>query len=597
MLAVCVAAGAWWSRPQQFLLVGALCGAAAVTRRPVVACAAALLVASALGARAEAGMHPPQEAAFRGTVTLLDDPADMPGGLRAVVRTGSGAHLSMSVPASSVAAVAHLLAGDRITLEGRTGRLVDHSGYLRARHVAGRLRLDRLIAVSGSGMPWRVANAVHRAVDRGAEWLPRGQRPLYRGFLIGDARGQSEVVAADMRASGLGHLLVVSGENVAFLLTLAGPALRRIGLRWRWIAVAGAVAGFAILTRAEPSVLRAVVMAAIGSVAASRGSPARPLRLLALSVAALVLVDPFLVHQIGFGLSVGATAGICVLASPLASALPGPRPVAAALATTVAAQIGVAPIAAITFGGLPAAAIPANLAAAPAAALVMVWGLPAGLLAQALGNPVAAWLQAPTRLLVGWVSQVARWSAALPLGQLRGGELVALGAATVLAVWCNRRGARRASRAAQAVLLVVALTPAWRALHPPLREAAAGATVWRLDATVVVIEPAARTGQVFDGLRRGGVRRIDLLVSRSGGLGSATVVADLRSRLSVGRILAPPGNEIRDATAARRGDRWRAGRLEVAVAADSPRLEVVVKKVASRRGAALRLLRTRAPPL
>ena len=38
-----------------------------------------------------------------------------------------------------------------------------------------------------------------------------------------------------------------------------------------------------------------------------------------LVIAALVLLDPFLVHSLGFGLSCGASAGILLLAGPLAA--------------------------------------------------------------------------------------------------------------------------------------------------------------------------------------------------------------------------------------------------------------------------------------
>ena len=97
-------------------------------------------------------------------------------------------------------------------------------------------------------------------------------------------------------------------ENVAFLLIVAGPLLRRLGLRGRWLATVGLVAWFALLTRFEPSVLRACSMAGLAATARLTDRRASPLRLLALVVAGLTLLDPMLVRAAGWWLSVGATA-------------------------------------------------------------------------------------------------------------------------------------------------------------------------------------------------------------------------------------------------------------------------------------------------
>src|SRR5205814_8943014 len=116
--------------------------------------------------------------------------------------------------------------------------------------------------------------------------------------------------------------------------------------------------------------------------------------------------------SVGFLLSVGACVGIAVLARPIADALPGPRPLAGALGVTMAAQLGVAPVLVPVFGGLPVASLPANLLAVPAAGPVMMWGIAAGLPAGVAGGAAARLVDVPTRLLIGWIAAVARWSAA-----------------------------------------------------------------------------------------------------------------------------------------------------------------------------------------
>src|SRR5947208_6519800 len=125
-------------------------------------------------------------------------------------------------------------------------------------------------------------------------------------------------------------------------MVLAAPMLRRLTMVPRFAVTVGLIAWFALLTRFEPSVIRAAAMAALTATAMVLGRPASTIRLLALAVAVMVLVDPLLVWSVGWWLSVGATAGIAVVAAPLAARLPGPRALADALAVTVAAQVAVA---------------------------------------------------------------------------------------------------------------------------------------------------------------------------------------------------------------------------------------------------------------
>ena len=264
----------------------------------------------------------------------------------------------------------------------------------------------------------RAANTLRRTLDKGAAVLPRAERALFLGFVLGDDREQSGAVRQAFRDSGLAHLTAVSGENVAFLLVMASPLLGRLGLRARWVATVVLIAWFALLTRFEPSVLRACVMAGLAATATFLARPASTIRVLGLAVTGLLLVDPLLVWSVGWWLSVGATAGIAMLAKPIAARLPGPRPLALALAVTLAAQLGVAPVQLAVFGPLPVASLPANLLAGPVAGPVMVWGLPAGVVAGLVPRPVAVLLHLPTLAGVRWIALVASLGQAAPLGRV-----------------------------------------------------------------------------------------------------------------------------------------------------------------------------------
>jgi competence protein ComEC len=279
-------------------------------------------------------------------------------------------------------------------------------------------------------------------VLRGTEPLPPTPRALLAGFLLGDTRAVPADVEADYRDSGLSHLLAVSGENVAFTLALFGPLLCRLGLGARTVAALLIVLLFATMTRFEPSVLRASAMAVVALGAGFAGRPASGVRALTLAVIALLVLDPFLLHSIGFWLSCGASAGIALLSASLRARLRGPAWIRDPLAVSLAAQIGVTPVLLATFGKVPAVTPIANLFAAPAAEAVGVYGM----LASAVGGiapPLAPLLQQPTAVLIAWISAVAHAGASVGLVlDRRSAWLVLAGLASAA---CLRRFRRSSS--------------------------------------------------------------------------------------------------------------------------------------------------------
>jgi ComEC/Rec2-related protein len=426
----------------------------------------------------------------------------------------------------------------------------------------------------------QLANGLRRTLVAGAADLPADTRALFAGFVLGDDRGRSALVTDDFRGAGLTHLLAVSGQNVAFVLALLEPLLRRLALRPRLAATLGALAFFALLTRFEPSVLRATMMAAIATLATTWGREASSLRILALAVAALVLIDPLLVGSVGFQLSVAASLGIVVLAPGLREHLPGPAPLRLAIAVAVAAQVGAAPVLLMTFGGLPVVSLPANLLAAPAAGPVTVWGLTAGLVA-GLVPSTAPLLHLPTRLLVGWVAAVARHAVAVPLGQLDALLLAAAVLAGALAVHQRVRGRRRTSALAAVVLLGLLLVPAVRLrTGDPItsEQVVADADLWRSGPhAMVVLGGRVREGDLLEALRERGVTRLETIVCRSSAGALRPVVADLRRRFGGVTVIAPRAAPIDGAVVPVTGSSLVLGDLTVwfEVAEEDVSVEVV----------------------
>ncbi len=285
----------------------------------------------------------------------------------------------------------------------------------------------------------RASNRVRSAIERAAAHLPADDGALFRGLVVGDDRDQPREVIDRFRASGLSHLTAVSGQNVSFLLAAAGPMLRRLRPWMRWAVTIGLIGWFVALTRFEPSIVRAGAMAGLSATAFVLGRDRSPVRILAVAVTGLVLVDPLLVWSVGFWLSVGATLGVSGGGPWIATRLARfdrMRIFALPLGVTLGAQLGVVIPSVLVFGRLPLVSIPANLLAVPVAGFVMLYGMPAGLLA-GWAPAVAPVVMFPARLGTRWVDTVAALGARIepdPPAQFVGWGVVALLVIAVLAM-------------------------------------------------------------------------------------------------------------------------------------------------------------------
>lgn len=369
------------------------------------------LVAAASGRRAERSMVPSQKAAVDAWAELVTDPEPRGPGTAAIVEI-DGRRFVVDVFGGRGRRLRALLAGDRVRLAGRIGPLpVERARRLAYRHVVGRLDIEVIGDRAPQRPAARAANRLRALLADGAVSMPPVERSLFAGLVIGDDRDEPAELVDAFRRSGLSHLTAVSGQNIGFLLIAAAPLLRRLRPVARWAATLGLIGWFALLTRFEPSIMRAGAMAVLSATTFWRGWRASPLRLLSLAVAALTIYDPLLVTSVGWWLSVGATAGIAVLAPRLADRIAGPRWIAEPIAVSLAAQVGVLPAELLVFGRVPLVGLPANLLAGPPAGFVMIWGIPAAL-ASALVPAIGAVLQWPCLIATRWVIAVARLASA-----------------------------------------------------------------------------------------------------------------------------------------------------------------------------------------
>jgi competence protein ComEC len=393
----------------------AFVGGLTLNRRLRVAAALALVVVAA-ALRSVAAWHevrPDRLGRFAGWATVVEEPRRYAGAMRALVELDGERFEAWVRGRADQLRIVEWRAGDRVELAG-TRRAVapDRVGRVAWQHVVGELDVEWLGDAVAGGRLSTASNRVRELVERGAGTLRPDQAVLARGLVIGDDRDQPPEMVDRFRASGLSHLMAVSGQNVAFVVAAAGPLLRRAPPTSRWLLTVLLIAWFVVITRAEPSVLRAGLMASLGATAFALGRRNEPVRMLALAVVTLLLVDPLLAWSVGFWLSVGATGGVTVIGPWLGHRLRRLGPLAAPLGITLGAQVGVALPSVLVFGRLSLVGTVANLLAVPVAGLVMLYGLPACLVAGA-APVIAPIVMTPVGVGVRWIDAVATIGAAI----------------------------------------------------------------------------------------------------------------------------------------------------------------------------------------
>ena len=271
----------WWYVP-----IAAAAIAAAV-RSPRIAVAVAALAAAAVW-RADgawAALQPDALGPFAGWATVVGEPERVAGADRVVVVVEGERYEVWVRGRAHRQRVARWQAGDRVRVEGERRALAPGRRRRVAwQHVVGELDVAWLGDVAPGTPAAEASNRVRELIRRGADVLSPDRAALARGLLIGDDRDEPPAMIDRFRAAGLSHLTAVSGQNVALLLAAAGPLLQRARPPTRWVATLALIGWFVVLTRAEPSVLRAGAMAALSATAFVLGRQAEPLRLLAIGV-------------------------------------------------------------------------------------------------------------------------------------------------------------------------------------------------------------------------------------------------------------------------------------------------------------------------
>jgi competence protein ComEC len=349
--------------------------------------------------------------------TVVDDPRPRGDRLQLVLGELWVARSTSSAPLSDRLLVwlprgIDASSGDRLRVSSEVELAEDFDGfayraYLERQGIGAIARAHSAEILAGSGGPGVALAGLRGSLLGGLnDLVPEPEAALGAGILLGVRASIAPEINDAFATAGLTHVVAISGWNIAIVAAivaaLVSPLAARPGGRWTTAAVAATtVGGYVVLTGASPSVVRAALMAGAMLVARLGGSRGHAASALALAALVMLVAAPPVLWDVGFQLSLLATAGLIAYGASVERRLPSWLPgwIREPVALTLAAQLTTLPVVLVNFERLSLVAPLANVAVVPFVPLAMLFSAIAalvGVLDGAMHVPIAgdaaAWL-------------------------------------------------------------------------------------------------------------------------------------------------------------------------------------------------------------
>lgn len=283
--------------------------------------------------------------------------------------------------------------GDTFLVQGYLQELSDFQKYKMREHIVGVFVVEDIISQQTTPS-WFTSsiNALRDSVSRHCSHLK--YRGLCEGLLIGERNNIPDDTYSTFRQAQLTHLIVASGANIALLLSFVRPFLKHCPLIIRHLMIITLALGYCVLTRFEPSMIRASAMVIIPSLYALRGFRISSTKVFVVTIAVCIAFDPFLLFRVGFWLSACATAGLIFLSPAIVQKVRF-----SILADTLAASLMVMPVIWVVFGFQPPWKWWISVIAIALAGPLTMYGMSVMAVASLLGKSVI------TDVMYSWLDQ------------------------------------------------------------------------------------------------------------------------------------------------------------------------------------------------
>ena len=255
---------------------------------------------------------------------------------------------------------------DEVTLEGKMSEGFGiYAGYMYRPYLKKIRRAepkDMVLAVR-DGFSERIKSLV-----------PEPEVNLGLSYLLGMKSGLPEDLNENLRMVGLTHIVVASGAHLSILVGLARKIFGKLSRFAGLFFSIGFVVFFMCMVGWTPSILRAGVMAILSLVTWYCGRKMAPWRLILITMAFTLMLNPMFLINLGWLLSFASYAGIMMLGPKLIKFFYGakkPGFIGSMILVTVSATLMTLPISLYFFGTLSLISVLANLLILPTLSVAM----------------------------------------------------------------------------------------------------------------------------------------------------------------------------------------------------------------------------------
>ncbi len=253
---------------------------------------------------------------------------------------------------------------------GEGGRVFNYRGYLAKDAIYRIMAFPEVEIVGSSATPIGSLLQLKRTyLDSLKRMLQEPFASLAGGITVGERRSLGEKLTEDFRATGLIHIIVLSGYNIAIIVIAISALLMFLPPKPRYISAIVVIILFTLLVGASATVVRAAIMGSIGAIGAMTARSYSALHALMFAGLAMLLWNPYLLifdpsFQLSFVATLGLLFGVPLLV-PHLTRIPNKFKLRELTAATISTQIAVYPLLMYMMGEVSLVALPVNLLVLP----------------------------------------------------------------------------------------------------------------------------------------------------------------------------------------------------------------------------------------
>lgn len=256
----------------------------------------------------------------------------------------------------------------------------DYSAYLITKNIGSEMFYPKIEIIKNSQISMfdYLGRWKENMIEKINLYVSSPASSLASGMLFGNSSISKELNQT-FRVAGLSHIIVLSGFNIAIVISFILFVFAFLPLLIRILLASFSVILFVIMVGGEASVVRATLMAFIALLATVMGREYMAKQALIISFLLIIMYEPYaLLHDVSLHLSFLATAGIVYLSSPLSIIFKkyfsklSSQTFVSTFVTTLSAYIITLPYIMYTFGSVSMYSLISNILVLPFVPVAML---------------------------------------------------------------------------------------------------------------------------------------------------------------------------------------------------------------------------------